>query len=275
MKHDYSVLYSVYHKESPSIMTASVDSMLAQTVLPEQIVIVKDGPLTSELDALIHNYQKAHPRLFTIVPLQENVGLGLALNAGLEACRNELIARMDTDDIAIPTRCEKQLEIFNAHPELSIVGSNVDEFYDNPNDIVSVRRVPSAYKDIITFSKRRNPFNHPSVMYRKSALLETGGYGNFRRNQDYELFVRMLNQGYLAQNSNESLLLFRANKDNLKRRKSWTKCKGDILIRYDFWKKKYISFTDFVIASTGFLVSFIAPSWLFEKLSNTFLRSKK
>lgn len=275
METKYSVLYSVYKKEKPSIMKASLDSMLAQTIFPEQIVIVEDGELTPELYNLIEEYRNRFPETITSVPLQVNRGLGVALNEGIKHCRNELIARMDTDDISLPERCEKQLIVFSEDPELTIVGTSVDEFYDNPNQIVSRRVVPSNYADILSFSKRRNPFNHPTVMYKKTHVLAIGGYGDFRRNQDYDLFVRMLAKGYKAFNLPESLVLFRANADNLKRRKTWIKTKGDIMMRYDLWKSGYANFLDFSISSCAFLFSYLAPSWLFKKMSDMFLRKKK
>lgn len=271
----YSVLMSIYIEENPEYFALSLDSMVNQTVQPDEIVLVKDGPLTDELENIIKDYDNKYPNLFTIVPLTQNVGLGLALNRGLEICRNELVARMDTDDISLPTRCEKQLKEFKNNPELSIVGTNTDEFSNDPSDIISSRVVPEKHQDIVRFSKKRNPFNHPTVMYKKSDVLESGGYGDFRRNQDYELFVRMLSEGYLSMNINESLLLFRANEDNLKRRKTWNKTKGDILIRYNFWKKGYIGFWDLLISTGGFLFGFIAPNWLFEKMSSNLLREKK
>ena len=111
-------------------------------------------------------------------------------------------------------------------------------------------------------------------MYKKSAVLAVNGYGDFRRNQDYDLFVRMLQNNYQAYNIQESLLLFRADKGNLQRRKTWTKTKNDIMMRYGFWKKGYANFFDFLISSSAFLISFIAPAWLFEKITKTFLRKK-
>ncbi|MGP6146565.1 glycosyltransferase [Jeotgalibaca sp. A122] len=275
MRNKYSVLYSVYKKEKPSIMKASLDSMLKQTIFPEQIVIVEDGELTGELYELIEEYRTSHPTTITSVPLEVNSGLGVALNEGLKYCRNELVARMDTDDIALPERCEKQLQVFAQDSQLSIVGSYVDEFYDDPEKVVSSRVVPSKHEDIITFSKRRNPFNHPSVMYKKTDVLTAGGYGDFRRNQDYDLFVRMLAKGYRAFNIPEALVLFRANQDNLKRRKSWEKSKGDILMRYGLWRSGYAGFKDFAISSSAFLFSYLAPNWLFKIVSDKFLRKKK
>ena len=149
----------------------------------------------------------------TIVKNETNLGLGLSLNKGLERCRNDLVARMDTDDISKQDRCQKQLLAFENDQDLAIVGSHVDEFVDVKENVVSVRKVPIEYKDIYKYGKRRSPFNHPSVMYRKSVVLKYGGYSDLRRNQDVDLFGRLLFQGCLAQNINESLLWFRTSSD--------------------------------------------------------------
>lgn len=194
----YSVLMSIYKNEKPDYFKISLDSMINQTIKPDEIVLVKDGPLTADLEKIIHDYQEKLPSLFVVVTLKKNVGLGLALNEGLKVCKNELVARMDTDDISLPSRCEKQLMVFKEYPNTSILGSNIDEFSEHPSEIVSSRVVPEEHKEIIKFSRMRNPFNHPTVMYKKKDILESGGYGDFRRNQDYELFVRMLNNGYLG-----------------------------------------------------------------------------
>ena len=156
---------------------------------------------------------KQFPNLFHIVGYDQNRGLGLALNYGLEHCKNELVARMDTDDIAKPNRCEKQVEMFEKKPELAIVGSAVDEFYGKPEHITGRRVVPTKYEEIYEFAKRRSAFNHPSVMYRKSKVLEFKGYGNLRRNQDVDLFGRMLYGGCKAANFEESLLWFRSDEN--------------------------------------------------------------
>lgn len=270
----YSVLMSIYKNEKPEYFKLSIDSMLNQSLMPDQIVIVKDGELTEELNIFIDKIKQKQPDLFTIVSLKENVGLGIALNEGLKVCRNELVARMDTDDISLKERCRLQVEEFIKDKDLSIVGSVIDEFYDEPKNIISARVVPANYEDIMKFSKRRNPFNHPSVMYKKNDVLKCGGYGEFRRNQDFDLFVRMLNSGFKAKNINESLLLFRANRDNIKRRKSWMKCKSNIDMIYDFWRKGYSSFSDMLIVSISQIIVFILPNKLFKIISDIYLRKK-
>lgn len=271
----YSVLMSLYDGENPSFLRPSFDSMINQTVQPDEIVIVLDGPINQKLQEIVDEYKGTFSEIMKIIPLKENIGLGKALNEGLKNCSNELVARMDTDDISLASRCEKQLHVFNNQPNLTIVGTNTDEFSDDPSKIISSRVVPSDYQEIVKFSKTRNPFNHPTVMYKKSDVLESGGYGDFRRNQDYELFVRMLNEGYQATNIDESLLLFRANEDNLKRRKSWNKTKGDIAIRYNFWKKGYTNIGSFIISTSAFLGAYILPNKLFDVVSSNVLRDKK
>ena len=268
----YSVLISLYKKEKPEYLELAIESMLGQTVLPDEIVIVKDGPLTTELEAILNKYSEKKPELFTIVVSDENIGLGRALNLGLNNCRNELVARMDTDDISKPHRCERQLREFEKNPELALLGSSVDEFYSTPEEVVSRRVVPTEHKDIYEFAKRRSAFNHPAVMYKKSKVLAVGGYGDLRRNQDVDLFGRMLFSGCIAGNIEESLLYFRSNDDLAKRRKSWENTKSYIDTIKKFWKMGYASFGDYLmiaVAQTGmFLMPVKVQHWVYK----TFLR---
>ena len=268
----YSVLMSLYKKEKPEYLCAAIESILNQTVKPDEIIIVKDGELTPELNTVLMKYSE-NP-VFNIVGYKRNRGLGLALNYGLEHCKNELVARMDTDDIAKSDRCEKQLVRFMENPHLSLLGSNVDEFYSDPNQIVSRRVVPSSHNDIYEFAKRRSAFNHPTVMYKKSDVLNLGGYSDLKRNQDVDLFGRMLYSGLIAENINESLLYFRSNNDLAKRRKSWENTKSYINTIKKFWKMGYSSFADYVIvavAQTGmFLMPIRVQSWVYKR----FLRKK-
>lgn len=271
----YSVLMSVYKNEKVINLKYSINSMLNQTIKPDEIVVVKDGPLTNDLDSALEEYKESHPKLFQFVELKNNVGLGLALNEGLKVCRFNLVARMDTDDISLLDRCEKQLKVFDENPEIAIVGTNTDEFYDTPTNIITSREVPESHDEIMKFSKRRSPFNHPTVMYKKEVITKLGGYSDLRRNQDYELFIRLLNSGYKSRNINESLLLFRANKENDKRRKSWERVKLDISLRYRFWKMGYHGLLDFLFSSIGLLTLYFSPVVLFNLLSSKFLRKRK
>lgn len=264
---------SVYKKENPKYFIQSLESMVQQTLSPDEIVIVKDGELTNELEEVIKHYKKTYPGLFTIVPLPKNVGLGRALDEGIKHCRNELIARMDTDDISLPERCKLQVEQFNKKSELSIVGTMIDEFYDSTSNIVSSRIVPTTHQEIHKFIKRRSPFNHPTVMYRKSEVIRCGGYGNMRRKQDLDLFSRMINNGCKAMNLSQSLVLFRSNEDNFKRRKSWSYCKSYIEVQYEIWKRGHCNFRDLTFVVFGQITMFLAPMPILKKISNSYLRS--
>lgn len=270
----YSVLMSIYHREKPEYFIESIESMLKQTIIPSEIVIVKDGPLTADLDRLIASYKKSYPRTIKIVELPMNMGLGLALNEGLVNCNHELIARMDTDDISKENRCEKQLRAFTENPELCIVGTNIDEFYENPNNVVASRVVPEKHNDILRYSRRRSPFNHPAVMYKKSAVKRVGGYRDIHRKEDLDLFIRMLHSGCTAMNIQESLLLFRANVDNYRRRKDWVNCINYIKVIFGFWKLGYSSFWDLIVVTMGQVLLIISPLWLVRLLSDSLLRVK-
>lgn len=268
----YTVLMSVYKKEDPKHLQESIDSMLAQTLFPNQFVLVKDGPLTDRLENVINEFLDKYEDLFTIVALENNIGLGRALDEGLKYCETELVARMDADDISLSDRCEKQVHCFKNDDKLSIVGTMIDEFYDDPTNIISSRNVPTKHNDIVKFMKRRSPFNHPSVMFKKSEVIRCGGYGVFRKKQDLDLFSRMINNGCITKNINESLLLFRSNEDNFKRRRSWSYCKSYIDVQKAIWKRDHCSFFDLLYVTFGQLLLYISPMWLMKWLSNTFLR---
>ena len=260
----YSVLMSLYKKENPEYLKSSIDSMLNQSVKPDEIVMVEDGPLTPELYAVLDSYPILHR-----VRNKTNLGLGLALNAGLKECRNELVARMDTDDCSKPERCEKQLARFLEKPYLSIVGSHIDEFVDDISNVISQRIVPTTSDDIYNFAKKRSAFNHPTVMYSKTAVLENNGYSDLKRNQDVDLFGRMQFEGYKAENIDEALLWFRSSDELAKRRKSWQNTWSYIATIRKFWKMGYSSFADYVmvgIAQTGmYLMPVKVQNFVYKK----------
>ena len=174
----FSVLLSVYRKEQPAYLRQSLDSIFTQTLQPAEVVLVKDGPLTDALDEVAEEYCRKYPVL-KVVPLSENQGLGRALNEGLKYCSYDLVARMDTDDVAKPERFEKQIAVFCAHPEMDVVGAWIDEFEGSIENVISVRVLPLEDSEIRRFARKRNPVNHPVVMFRKSAVLVAGGYQHF------------------------------------------------------------------------------------------------
>lgn len=268
----YSVLMSVYKMEKPEYLKLSLDSMINQTVVPDEIVLVEDGPLNAGLYRVIEQYTDGYPDIMKIVKLKQNGGLANALNCGMKAVRNELVARMDSDDISLPGRCEMQLRAFEQKPELSIVGTQADEFEGAPQNIICSRNVPVSYKEILRFSRCRSPFNHPTVMYRKSAVENAGGYKAFHRKEDLELFIRMIHEGHKAINLKKSYLLYRTGTANLGRRKSWVNCREYIQIMYQFYKKGYSSIADMVYVTAGQLILFAVPESIAGRLSRRFLR---
>lgn len=213
----YSVLLSIYYKEKPQYLKEALNSVFKQTVQSQEIVLVKDGPLTDELDEIINNYVSQYPNL-KVISLPQNQGLGKALNEGLKYCTYDIIARMDTDDIAKPSRFEKQIKIFDEYPEIDVVGSWIDEFEDDIKNVISTRKLPETHEEILKYAQKRNPINHPVVMFRKQAVLDAGGYQHFPLFEDYYLWVRMLLNGAKFYNIQESLLYFRFSSDMFKRR---------------------------------------------------------
>lgn len=263
---------SVYYKEKPEFLERAIKSMLNQTVPPEQFIIVEDGQLTDELNEIIDAHEAGQPQLFTIVRNKKNKGLGLALDDGMKECRNELIARMDSDDISMPDRCERELKVFEEHPELDIISGAINEFQDDISNVVSVRRVPEKQDAIKKQMRRRSAFNHPAVMYRKSSVIRCGGYGSSARKEDHDLFSRMMNMGCKGYNIQDPILWYRVGADNIQRRKSWKNVSSYIVIMWINLRRGYCSLGDFLFVTAAQIFYFIAPVWLIEKLLKKYYR---
>jgi glycosyltransferase involved in cell wall biosynthesis len=266
---NYSVLMSIYHKEHPDYFQISVESMLNQTIPPNEIVIVKDGPLSSELEIILNKLKKDHR--IKVISFEKNQGLGKALEVGLLACENEFIARMDTDDISKENRCEKQLALFYKDPKLSLVGTSISEFIDEPTNIVSFRRVPEEDHDIKKYMKTRSPFNHPSVMFRKSEVLKSGNYKHWNLNEDYYLWIRMLLNNCKFANIDEPLLNMRINEDTFLRRGGWAyfitqKRLFDFMLKHKIINLIEYSYNNIVRFITRLLIPNKTRMWVYSKL---------
>lgn len=267
---NYSVLMSVYHREKPEYLQQAIESIQTQTIPTNDFVLVCDGLLPPGLNAVIEKKQQEFGAVLNVVRLPENGGLGNALNKGIRLCKNELVARMDSDDIAYPQRCEKQLAVFNMHPEISICSGIVEEFTLTP-DIVDAKRVPpETNAEIINFAKKRNPFNHPCVMYKKSVVEAVGSYQDFYLLEDYYLWIRMLLAGCQGYNIQEPLLHMRAGSDMYLRRAGWKYAKTQTRL-FRFMKDKgFISEKQYVKSCVIRSGSALAPNWLrkfmFEKV---------
>lgn len=268
----FSVLMSLYYKENPLFLEESLESIINQSLLPNEIVIIKDGELTKELDSVINKYSKQYSKLINVISLDENQGLGKALSIGIKKCKYDLIARMDSDDISKKNRFERQIKIFENNYEIDIVGSWVEEFEGNKNNIVSKRKVPKTNKEILNFAKFRNPFNHPTVMLKKQAVLKANNYKDFYLNEDYYLWLRMLKKGFKAYNIQESLLYFRVNKDTFKRRGGLKYAVQDIRLQNKILELGFINKFEYLKNIFTRPVSRILPNFLREYIYKNFLR---
>ena len=259
---------SVYKSEKAEYLQIAMNSMWNQTVPTNDFVLMCDGPLTPELDAVIEDMQAMHPDTLHVIRFEKIGGLGHALQVGVKECKNEHIARMDSDDISRPERCERELAVFSAHPELSIVGSVIEEFTEIesgtsvPSAINAKRVVPEKSEDIVTFAKHRNPFNHPSVMYKKADVLAAGNYQDVRYMQDYYLWIHMLIAGFEGYNIQEPLVWMRADSNLYKRRSG--KLYRDIQLNlFKYMKDQgFISTSQYVKSCILRVGSSMAPNWL-------------
>ena len=258
----FSVLLSVYIKENALYLKQSLDSIFNQTLLPNEIVLVKDGPLTKELDGVIEDCCKNNFVPIRVVALKKNGGLGNALKEGLSHCSYELVARMDTDDIAKPSRFERQIKVLCENPDIDVVGTWIDEFLDDTSNVLSVRKLPENNDRICKFAKKRNPINHPTVMFRKSAVIASGGYKHFPLFEDYYLWVRMLLNGKCFYNIQESLLYFRISPDVYKRRGGWKYAIDEYRLRKMMYNSHFISFIEFISEVPFRFLIRILPSWI-------------
>lgn len=241
----FSVLMSLYIKEKAEYFNDCMQSIMGQTVLPSEVVIVFDGPISDELKTAVVDYIKKYPQLIKIVDNKVNKGLGLALADGILACSNELIARMDTDDIARADRFEKQLKLFSDDPELDICGSHIIEFEGNIKNVLAKRKVPLTHEEIAEYQKQRSAFNHMTVMYKKSTVLKAGNYEHCPLMEDDMMWIRMLIVGAKCANVDDYLVYARTGYAMIERRGGWTYFKKYRNGRKQIYNTGYISKWDY------------------------------
>ncbi|MCR5608098.1 MAG: glycosyltransferase [Lachnospiraceae bacterium] len=271
--HNYSVLMAVYHKEKPEYFKLSIESMLNQTVKTDDFVIVCDGKLTDELDEVIDFFTKQYRDLFNIVRKEKCEGLGKALNLGITCCKNEIIARMDSDDIAKSNRMENQLEIYESM-DVDMVGASVEEFADTTDNIIAIRKLPKEHDEIYKFAKKRNPFNHPCMTFKKTAVLEAGSYMDYPLFEDYYLWARMLMKGFKGYNIEESLLYMRSGESMYLRRGGIDYTKKMWKFKTKLYKDGFYSFKDYLISVSIHTVVSLMPNGLRKTFYKKVLRRR-
>lgn len=265
----FSVLMSVYYKEQAEYLDKALESVLInQTLKPSELVLVADGQLTNELYRTIDKYKELFHNL-RLLQLPQNVGLGKALNEGLKHCSYEWVARMDSDDISMPERFERQFEYVKLNPEIDVLGTALSEFENNPNEITAIKKCPHSVDSYIKF---RSPLNHPTVIYKKSEVLSAGGYIHCPYMEDYHLWIRMYSAGSKLTSLNESYYLFKMDSDTLKRRGGKQYVRSEYQIQRLLLTNKIISYPRFLLNVAIRCSARIIPNSLRTFMYRRFLR---
>lgn len=257
----FSILLSVYKKEHPQYFFQALTSIWHDQVLkPSQIVLVQDGSLTPELNNEIAYWQAELGDVLTLVVLPKNVGLAAALNHGLQHCKYELVARMDTDDIAMPDRFNLQVAFMQAHPEVAVTSGFIEEWNSDFSSQLSCRSLPLEYDEIVKFAKLRSPISHPACIFRKSVILKVGGYPNIYP-EDHLLWSRVLQAGYKLANIPQVLLRMRTGEDFISRR-GYTFLKGELTSYRTMYKSGFLTLWQFIKVSVLRSLVRLSPDFL-------------
>lgn len=264
---EYTVVMSVYSGEKAQFLRESLVSMLTQTHPCTELILVCDGRLTEELDSVISELCGKYPALH-IIGSKEPKGVGACANAALRRAKTEYIVKMDSDDISLPDRCERQLRYMAEHPETDMLGCFIEEFDSDSGEHIAERRTPLTHSEIMKFAKRRNPFNNQTLVYKRSAALRAGGYTTVRRCEDYEFVVRMLMSGAVGANLPEVLVRYRVTDSNLTRRRDFNNTVSFIAVRRHIHRLGFSSFMDFLVPCAAQLVLFMLP----RKLTGLFYK---
>ncbi|MBD3841918.1 MAG: glycosyltransferase [Campylobacterales bacterium] len=266
----FSVLICVYEKDNDEYFEQALKSItIDQTLKPSQILLVVDGPINNEKRDIIERFSKLDGFTFDVLKLPVNVGQGKALNAGLDRCKYDYVARMDSDDISMPDRFERQIGYLKMHPEVDVMSSFVEEF--DGFQLSKVRALPLTAKEIHRFGKLRSPINHGACIYKKEKVLAVGGYSSYVQLQDYLLFVKMICAGFTFSNTADIVLKVRMPGGYVKK-SGLNYFKEEVNLAKDFYRMDYIGrvgiFRNILIRALPRLL----PNALVDRLYNLFLR---
>lgn len=271
----YSVLVSVYKGADPAAFKVSMHSIFGQTVAPNEIVLVEDGPITAELDRAIQDCVAVAPCPFNIVSYDTNRGLAYALTEGIKHCAYPLVARMDADDISARNRIELELNAMKSDPSLDMVGSQIIEFTKTPADPVSLTSLPLSDVEIKRFSKKRDPFRHPTMLMKKESIIAAGSYQpDYLYFEDWDLFNRMLASGCKARNLDIPLVAVRAGDDFFSRRGGIKYLKHAWKFKRDQYKNGYFSIAELLTSFFPQAAVCLMPNFLRSYIYTNLLRSK-
>lgn len=260
----FSVLISVYKNDKAKDFDAALESItVSQTVKPSEVVLVVDGPVPEDINKVISQVEATNPGLYKVVRFEQNQGLGVALQKGIETATNEVVIRMDSDDIAVPDRFEKQIGFMDSHPEVAICGGQIEEFIDEESNIVGKRTVPCSDEEIRQYMKSRCPFNHMTVALRRSEVVRVGNYLPWFWNEDYYLWLRMMLAGCKFANLPETLVHVRVGKDMYARRGGMEYFKSEAKLQKFMWSNDIISYPRYSFnILVRLCVQVIMPNWL-------------
>ena len=267
----FSVSMCVYGKDNPTYFKRSIESIFNQTLLPDEIVLTVDGPVPQEIDDVIDWAEKTF-KSFIVVRLERNMGHGEARRQGLSNCTNDYVAIMDADDNAVNTRFENQIRFLIQHPEVDVLGGQINEFVDDIDNVVGKRIVPLSHKDICEYMKKRCPFNQVTVIFKKSKVEEVGGYIDWYCDEDYYLWIRMYLAGCTFANIDENLVNVRVGKDMYARRGGRKYYKSEKNLFKYMYKHKVISWAAYQKAKfIRFVVQVLMTNrtrqWFFKKFA--------
>lgn len=237
-KKDFTVVMSVYKNDNPNYLKSALNSIIEQTLPPSELIIISDGPLTIELDEVINSYN--YLRFFRLIRLDKNVGLALSRKEAIKKAKFNIIAVMDSDDICVSDRFEKQIELINPNSEI-VVSGWIEEFDKVPCDIGQVRKTPTSYEKIVSYGKWRNPINHVTLMFTKKAYEKVGGYSSLRHSEDWDLISRMLVHDVKVVGIPKVVVHVRAGNEMIKRRRSIQQFKGEIKLFLKMYKIGYLN----------------------------------
>lgn len=266
---------SVYKNDDPEYFKIALESVTTnQSLKPSQIVIVFDGPVHEEIENIVEQVKEKNESIhFDLIKKEKNEGLAAALNTAIDYCKYDWIARMDSDDYALPNRFEKQFAYINSHPEISIIGSYICEFNKNIGDMKSLRVVPKEHENIKKMMKKRNPMNHISICYYKDAVIKSGKYCvSFGKLEDYKLWVDMMNAGYKFANIPDVLVYARVGNGFFERRSSKREISDwDMLQKY-LVQNKFINSFQALINKVYIRIFIYMPKWMKKIAYKYFLR---
>lgn len=292
----FSVIMSIYKSDQPELVRVALDSLLQQTLLPNEIVIVADGPVPAELEREIESFKFRVSKLrttpnpsfakggdlvpedgkesletrnqkpetiVTYLPQEKNGGLGEAMRIAAEAAKYDYLARMDSDDICLPDRFEKQMKCFEEDPELSLVGGMITEFDGEPENIIAKRILPLEDAEIKKMMRGRCAVNHVTVIFKKADLMKSGNYQPFWKQEDHYLWARMMEHGCKFRNIPDVVVNVRSGKDQIARRGGLRFYKSVVRVFWYMYRHGLISFGYFLyICTVRGIVQVLMPNKL-------------